>query len=150
MASYDNHDQAQRGRRLRLFIALGVAALLAVVVAAWALTRPPEVSVQAATRGPAVESVYASGVVDFVRQARVMPVVSSPIRAVRVAEGDMVSQGQVLAELVDGPERASLMQLLVQVEQAASVARRTEALYARGYAAEAARDSARREWLAAA
>lgn len=149
MASTDTQTPA-RGRGLALLIGLGVAAALAIAAGLWLVLRPPQVSVEAARLGPAVESIYASGVVDFVRQARISPVVNSPIRAVLVAEGANVAPGQVLAQLVDGPEQATLLQLRFQAEQARSAAARTEFLYRRGFAAAAAWDNARREYQAAA
>lgn len=130
-------------RRWRL-IAAGVAALIAIV-ALIVLLRPTSVTTAPVRIGPAVESVYASGVVDFVRQARVAPVVTSPIRAVRVTEGQNVTRGQMLAELVDGPELATALQLDAQAMQARALARRTQALFARGFAAEAARDDTLRQ-----
>ncbi len=137
-------------RRLVGLFGLGLVVSLAIAAGLWFLSRPTTVTIEAARIGPAVDSVYASGVVDFVRQARIAPVVSSPIRTVLAAEGADVVPGQVLAELVYGPERANLMQLQVQAEQARSAAARTEYLYRRGFAAAAAWDNARRQYQAAA
>jgi RND family efflux transporter MFP subunit len=150
MASTDTQLASRRRRRIGILAAIGLAVLAAIAGSLWLLSRPATVSAEAARIGPAVESVYASGVVDFVRQASISPVVNSPIRSVLVAEGADVRPGQVLAVLVDGPEQASLMQLRVQAEQARSAAARTEFLYRRGYAAYAAWDIARRQYQAAA
>jgi len=150
-ASADDLDAlaAEKPRFRRWRIYAGAAAALVMLVALFLMLRPVSVTTAQAHTGPAVESVYASGVVDFVRQARVAPVVSSPIRAVRVAEGQNVTRGQVLAELVDGPERANVLQLQAQAAVARAQARRTQQLFERGFAARAAYDDTRNQALAA-
>lgn len=149
MASTDRNARARR-RRLGVWLAIGLVLAAAAAAALWFVLRPPQVQAAAATTGPAVESVYASGVVDFVRQARITPVVSSPIRRVLAAEGADVRPGQVLAELVDDPEEAAFQQLRVQAEQARSALSRTDFLFQRGFAAPAAREMALRQYQAAA
>lgn len=149
MASTDR-DARRRRRRLAVWLALGALFVAVCAAGAWYALRPPQVQVGSATTGPAVESVYASGVVDFIRQARITPVVSSPIRRVLVAEGADVAAGQALAELVDEPEVAAWRQLQVQAEQARSALARSDFLYQRGFAAPAARESALRQYQAAA
>src|SRR5262245_6980115 len=73
-------------RRRGLVIALLALLVLALISGVWLMTRPVPVQTETVRTGPAIESVYASGVVDFVRQARIAPVVNAPIRAVRVTE----------------------------------------------------------------
>lgn len=128
----------------------GAAAILALIVVAWLATRPPAVDVTTARTGPAIESVYASGVVDFVRQARIAPVVNAAIRTVRVSEGDAVRAGQVLVDLVAGPEEATALQLDAQAAQARSAFGRVDRLYQKGISAKAARDDALQQYQAAA
>jgi RND family efflux transporter MFP subunit len=128
---------------------LAAAALLAAGAGAWLLARPTPVQTVAARIGPAIQSVYASGVVDFVRQARIAPVINAPIRAVRVAEGQDVRAGQVLVELAAGPEEATALQLEAQASQAHAAFTRTDRLFRRGFAAAAARDDAWRQFEAA-
>jgi RND family efflux transporter MFP subunit len=130
-------------------VALAAAVLLAAIVALILILRPPTVAIAETTTGTAVDSVYASGVVEYVRQATIAPVVAAPIRAVRVEEGQRVRAGQVLAELVDGPERATALQLGAQAAQARDAARRTQRLFESGYAARATRDDTRRQAEAA-
>ncbi len=131
--------------------AIGVgAALIVLALGALLLARAPEVEVARSRAGPAIESVYASGVVDFVRQARVAPVINAPIRAVRVREGDQVRAGQILVELVAGPEEATALQLDAQAAQARAAYARTDRLYQKGFAAAAAREDALRLYQAAA
>lgn len=133
-------------RLLRLPGARLAAAALAVVVAAgvvYVLARPPLVTVVEAVRGEAVDIVYATGVVDYVRQARVAPIVTAPIRRVMVEEGQRVHGGQLLAQLEDGPQRGTAAQLESQASTSRLAAARVERLYQRGFASRAAWDEAR-------
>jgi len=123
------------------WIALIVALLGAVLV--WTLTRPPLVHVAPATRGEAVDIVYATGVVDYVRQARVAPIVTAPILRVPVEEGQHVRRGALLAQLEDGPARAAAAQLEAQASVARLAAARVAQLRAEGFASRAAWDEAR-------
>jgi RND family efflux transporter MFP subunit len=129
-----------RSRRAR-YIAAALAALLAL--SAWFFTRPPAVTVTAATRGEAVDVVYATGVVEYVRQARIAPIVTAPIQRVVVEEGGQVRAGQLLAQLEDGPQRGTVAQLEAQALTARLAADRVERLYDRGFASRAAWDEAR-------
>ncbi|MDO8800897.1 efflux RND transporter periplasmic adaptor subunit [Phenylobacterium sp.] len=107
------------------------------------MLRPLPVTLAAATRGEAVDTVYASGVVEYVRQARIAPVVTAPIRQVLVTEGQAVAAGQPLAQLEDGPQAATALQLEAQAGLARAAARRIARLYAVGFAARAADEDAR-------
>jgi RND family efflux transporter MFP subunit len=137
-------------RRRWLVRALVALVVFAVVSGVWLATRPIPVSAATVRTGPAIESVYASGVVDFVRQARIAPVVNAPIRTVRVVEGDDVRAGQVLVELVAGPEEATALQLEAQASQARAAFNRTDRLFRLNFAAEASREDALRQYQAAA
>ncbi|MCI3134668.1 efflux RND transporter periplasmic adaptor subunit [Phenylobacterium aquaticum] len=141
----------RRRRRQRTWVSifLVVVALAAAASAAWALLRPLPVTLAAAARGEAVDTVYASGVVEYVRQARIAPVVTAPIRKVLVEEGQSVAAGQTLAQLDDGPQEATALQLEAQADLARANARRTGRLYAAGFAARAADEDARSQLDAA-
>jgi RND family efflux transporter MFP subunit len=141
---------AQLRRRPRwLIAALAAAAVVVIGAGLWQLFKPISVHVVAARTGPAIESVYASGVVDFVRQARIASVVNAAIRSVRVAEGQNVRAGQVLVELVSGSEEATALQLEAQASQARAAFNRTERLYRQDFASAAAREDALRQYQAA-
>jgi len=71
------------------------------VVGWWEFGRPPEVAVVMPWRGPALEAVYATGVVEAVDSARVGTTVAARIRELYVDESDTVRQGQVIAQLDD-------------------------------------------------
>lgn len=134
-------------RRRRWLVAAGVIVVLGAL-GFW-LLHPPDVRVVRARSGPAIESVYASGVVDYVRQARISPVVNAAIRTVRVREGDNVRQGQILVDVVAGQEEATALQLEAQAAQARSAYNRVNQLFHSGFAAPAAREDALRQYQAA-
>lgn len=116
---------------------------LAILAVGLLALRPPAVTVAPVTRGEAIDVVYATGVVDYVRQARLAPVVTAPIYRVFVAEGQTVRAGAVLAQLEDGPQRGTVAQLEAQASTARLAFARVETLYRRGFASRAAWDEAR-------
>jgi RND family efflux transporter MFP subunit len=118
-------------------IALALLALGVVVF------RPPLVDVVAAQSGEAVDVVYATGVVEHVRQARISPVVTAPIVRVYGEEAEAVARGAVLAQLEDGPARATASQMESEAWVARLSAARTERLYRLDFASRAAWDDAR-------
>jgi RND family efflux transporter MFP subunit len=138
--------RAPRRWRLAAFI---LAVLAACAVGTWALLKPTQVSVVQPTRGEAVDAVYASGVVEYVRQARVAPVVTAPIRQVLAVEGQAVRAGQALAQLDDGPQQGTTLQLQAQADLARADVRRTERLFKAGFAAPAALEDAKSRLAAA-
>lgn len=120
------------------WIATAVIAAAAMGYFLWSASRPIPVRTARAHLGGAVDAVYASGVVEHVRQARVAPVVTAPIRAVAVLEGQRVRPGQTLAQLDDGPQQGVYLQLAAQAAQARAQYGRTHRLFLAGYAAAAA------------
>ena len=60
------------------------------------------------TLGPAIEAVYATGIVEAIDTARVGTTVAGRVVAVLVWEGDVVRQGQPLAQLDDREARQAL------------------------------------------
>lgn len=140
---------APRSARRTWILAVGGILLLAAAGAAAALLRPPAVEVAEARNGEAVDVIYASGVVDYVRQAHVAPIVTAPIRHVDVSEGDWVKAGQALAQLDDGPARGTALQLAAQASQARIAAGRVRRLFNAGFAAKAADDDAQAQARAA-
>ncbi|MBL8771068.1 MAG: efflux RND transporter periplasmic adaptor subunit [Phenylobacterium sp.] len=141
---------ARRRRNLpwrRGLLALAVAA--AAGYGGWRALQPVEVATAAVSVGPAVDAVYASGVVEYVRQARIAPVVTAPIRRVLVEEGQAVRAGQPLAELEDGPQEGSALQLEAQAGLARAVAARQARLQAAGFGARAVYEDAQAQARAA-
>jgi RND family efflux transporter MFP subunit len=141
---------AERRRRFPwLWLLLLAAVPAAVIGGAWLALRPLPVKTALVGRGEAVDAVYASGVVEYVRQARVAPVVTAPIRRVLVEEGQAVRAGQALAELDSGPQAGIVLQLEAQAAMARAGAERQNRLRAAGFAAEAAYEDAQKQRAAA-
>lgn len=123
-------------------ILLGLAILAGAAAGGFLYLRPVPVRVGHAATGEAIDAVYASGVVEYVRQAHVAPIVTAPIRRVLVQEGENVQPGQMLAQLEDGPQVGTTLQLEAQAAQARFAADRQQRLFDAGFGARAARDDA--------
>lgn len=153
----NDHEERQAGERAASkwtlrgwpWLLLAVVVSLGLGAGLWNVLKPVSVEISVARTGQAIESVYASGIVDFVRQAKIAPVVNVPIRAVRVTEGQTVRAGQPLVDLVAGAEEATALQLAAQATQARSAFNRVDRLYRQSFASPAAREDAMREYEAA-
>lgn len=90
-------------RRRRGLAWLFVAALLAAAGTAawWEFAKPPVLATIAPWRGPAIEAVYATGVVEALDSARVGTTIAARIVTLTVDEGDRVTTGQLIARLDD-------------------------------------------------
>ena len=97
---------------IRRTIWLGVVLLAAgaAIYGGIYLSRPV-VAVSSATVGPAVQAVYATGVVEPVTWAKVAPLVRGRIVELCACEGDEVARDHVLARLDDTEARAELAEL---------------------------------------
>jgi len=88
--------------RRRLGWLLAVVLLAGAGTAAWwEFVRPPAVAIAVPWRGPAIEAVYATGVVEAVDSARVGTTVAARIVSLAAEEGDRVTAGQPIAQLDD-------------------------------------------------
>jgi RND family efflux transporter MFP subunit len=90
--------------------------LIVIVLAAaaagwWRYGRGPQVNAVAATRGTAVEIVYATGGVEPVTWAKVASLVRGRIADICHCEGKSVKKGDVLAKLDDSEVSAQLKEL---------------------------------------
>lgn len=94
---------------------LGLLLLLAGLAAAGAAGiywyRIPDVTVSAPIRGPAVQAVYATGVVEPVHWAKVTPLLRGRIAEICACEGQTVARGERLARLDDREEQAAISEL---------------------------------------
>lgn len=88
--------------------------LAAVVAGGWWYLSAPMVDVARPTRGPAVEAVYATGVVEPVSWAKVTPKVAGRLVELCQCEGTEVTRGTVLARMDDAAERARLNELIAR------------------------------------
>jgi len=86
----------------RRFVILGAIALAGGGALAWRLTRPKEVSTARVVRGTAVDAVYATGTVEPVDRIEVKARIAGPVAELLVREGDVVTEGQLIAR-IDAP-----------------------------------------------
>ena len=112
-----------------LALAVGVAA-----AAWWRFGRGPEIMAVAATRGTAVEIVYATGAVEPVRWAKVTSLMRNRIIEMCYCEGKTVAKGDVLVRLDDREPRAQLEELKAREEFAKREMERVAHLVGRGVA----------------
>ena len=91
------------------------AVLLVILGAAgyafWLRLQPLELAVATATRGPAIDAVYATGIVEPSLEVRIAPRVAGRLRALLVDEGAEVRVGEPLARLEDADLRAATAEL---------------------------------------
>ena len=120
--------------RRRVIVGALVAVVLAGAVGTWLYRRTPEVTAVAATRGTAVEIVYATGAVEPVRWAKVASVIRYRIVEICDCEGKAVAKGDVLARLDDREVKAQLQELKAREEFLKSEMNRVSSLIAKGAA----------------
>jgi RND family efflux transporter MFP subunit len=132
-------------RRLLTLLALALAGGAALF---W-WTLPPVVAIAVATRGPALEAVYATGTIEPVRWARVGPAIRGRVVRVLVEEGDRVEAGQPLAQLDDREAAARVAEAEARATYAQDDLARIRTLVARDIAARAQLDRAESEARAA-
>ena len=91
------------------------AVLLVILGAAgyafWLRLQPLELAVATATRGPAIDAVYATGIVEPSLEVRIAPRVAGRLRALLFDEGAEVRVGEPLARLEDADLRAATAEL---------------------------------------
>ncbi|MBL8699901.1 MAG: efflux RND transporter periplasmic adaptor subunit [Alphaproteobacteria bacterium] len=133
-----------RSMKLLLLVALAAAALGAAAL--WA-TRPVAVRAAVATRGPAVQAVYATGTVEPVLWAKVGPLATGRLAAILVRDGAEVEAGQPLARLDDREARARLAELEAREKYWREELARQTQLAERGFASRDSRDRAQSEHL---
>lgn len=96
--------------RGRLF-AFATLLLTAAAAGGFYWLSAPVVRTAMAVRGPAVQAVYATGVVEPVNWAKVTPLLRGRIAEICACEGNDVRKGDVLARLDDREARAQLAEL---------------------------------------
>lgn len=112
-------------------------AVLAVLAAAGASVwlgwlQPAAVEVAHPWRGPALEAVYATGVVEAVYPARIGTTVAARITSLAAWEGDTIHAGQVVATLDDRQARQRVQDAAARLVTAERDLVRTRDLIARG------------------
>ena len=100
--------------RLRLWLGIGAAVVMAALLAAWFFTRekPVVVTVATARAMPATSTgtsvLDATGYVTARRQATVSAKITGKVRDVRIEEGQHVAAGEILATLDDSEARVEV------------------------------------------
>ncbi len=108
-----------------------VVAVAAIAALAWQVRERmrPEVTAEAPARGPAVEAVYATGVVEPVHMARVAPLAAARVREILKRDGDAVKKGTPLAKLDDREARGNVESLVARRDFLAKERDRQRELY---------------------
>lgn len=118
-------------RRRWIAWALALAVLAGAGVAGWwEFGRPPTLATIVPWRGPALEAVYATGVVEAIDSARVGTTVAARILALAADEGDRVQAGQQLAQLDDRQARQRVADAQARLDLAEQELARDQALLA--------------------
>lgn len=102
---------------LRIVIAVVVALCLAAGVYYFYFGRPKQVTVASVRLAPVSEIVYATGTVEPVQWAKVVPLQRKRIVELCRCEGQEVTKGQVLGRQDDTEERAVLRELEIRHQQ---------------------------------
>ncbi|MDB5596533.1 MAG: efflux transporter periplasmic adaptor subunit [Hyphomicrobiales bacterium] len=100
----------------------------------------PEIATARVTRGRAAEVVYATGIVEPERWAKVVALQRKRLVYICPCEGRTVKAGDVLARLDDAEERAFLTELQARRQRLAQDVERTRGLVARSAATQTALD----------
>jgi RND family efflux transporter MFP subunit len=103
--------------RLRYIIALVVLLALGAGGVFFYFKPQPTVKVQKAFRGPVSEFVYATGIVEPIQLAKVVPLQMRRIIDLCRCEGQMVVKGQILGRQDDTEEREVLKQMDIRFQQ---------------------------------
>jgi RND family efflux transporter MFP subunit len=128
--------------KLRSWIILLVGLSAAGGALWWRYGRGPEVQLQAVGRGTAAEIVYATGVVEPVRWAKMASMARERIVEHCACEGRAVKEGDMLARLDDREVRANLAEQQARQALAQREVDRVSQLLQRGVATQQAYDKA--------
>lgn len=118
--------------RIIKWLVLIVVLLSAAGFVAWRFLQPPLVNAVRPTRGPAVEAVYATGLVEPTLEIRIAPRIGGRLVELLAFEGDQVREGQLLARLEDTDLRAAVAELEAKREYAEALAKRNAELVRSG------------------
>jgi RND family efflux transporter MFP subunit len=126
--------------------------ILVIIAAAGAggwfwFDRPVQVAIATATRGPAVQAVYATGVVEPLHWAKVGSLTTGRLAAIYARDGAGLKEGQPLARLDDREATARLAELEARERYWREELTRQTQLQERGFASRDARERAQSEFL---
>jgi len=130
----------------RIAVAIAAAAVLIVAfVAGRILLQPPMVTLAEPSRGPAIDAVYATGVIEAIDYARFGATVAGRVAELLVDEGDQVRKGDVVARLDDRQPRARLQDAKARLTMAEAEIARDQTLMNRGVLAVQTLERAQQE-----
>lgn len=109
----------------------------------WNQYRPVHVRIVQPERGLAVEAVYATGLVEAQKTAKVGPVTGGQIVEILAETGDTVQKGQILAVMNDRQARQRLQEVEAVYNLALQENQRVQSLLAKGIATPQMADRAR-------
>ena len=134
--------------RARWILLLGGTLALALGLLAWR-EWPASVETGRPTRGPAIEAVYATGVVEPTVAMPIAPRAGGRITALLVDEGALVSRGQVLARIESLDLEHTVQEMTARERLARTQYERTRDLVAQHFVSPAELDRTRSELDAA-
>ena len=132
-------------RKASAALAIVAALALAVGIAQKANWGTPTVEVTHAVRGPAIEAVYATGVVEAIDFARFGTTVAGRVNDVLVDEGAVVHKGDILARMDDRQPLARLDDARARLRMAESDIVRAQTLMNKGVLAVQTLERAQQE-----
>jgi RND family efflux transporter MFP subunit len=128
---------------------LGAVALAALAFFFWLRQGPVAVTIASATRGPAIDAIYATGTVEPTVMLPIAPRTGARLVELNADEGDRVRKGQVLARLDDADLASTVEELEARARYARAQNERSEDLVRKGFMAKAETDRTRSELDAA-
>lgn len=128
---------------------LGLVAIVAIAAALWWREGPAQVSLVPATRGPAIDAIYATGTVEPTVMLPIAPRTGARLVDLNVDEGSTVRKGDVLARLDDADLASTVDELEARARYARSQHARNEDLVRKGFVAKAETDRTSSELAAA-
>jgi len=135
----------QRRTRIAIALAALTAAAAGIAWSQW----PVRVEIATPTRGPAIEAVYATGIVEPTVMVAVAPRSGGRLVAINVDEGAQVRRGQVLARIESADLDQTVHEMLAREQLARTQYERTRDLVAQKFVSPAELDRARTELKAA-
>jgi RND family efflux transporter MFP subunit len=130
---------------------MAIAAVIVIAAGAWVGWRewPTTVTVAQPTRGPAIEAVYATGVVEPTVMLPVAPRSGGRLAALNVDEGAQVRRGQVLARIESADLEHTVQEMMARERLARIQYERTKELVAQKFLSAAELDRTLAEFEAA-
>jgi RND family efflux transporter MFP subunit len=135
-------------KRRNLLVLAGAAGVACAASAAWYLW-PVQVDVTKPAHGPAIEAVYATGVVEPSVMMPVAPRAGGRLVAIETDEGAKVRRGQIMARLESGDLEQTVREMQARADLARTQFDRTRDLVAQKFVSPAELDRTRSELQAA-